>query len=153
MAGVPVSMGEVEKQQQNFVVDSGTECTLTPLMDYVSSSMISQPPPQFHASSYQVNAFSTNTSMMGSLELPAINSHYFGNHQMMAPFAMSFYHQEQEMQMMDQGFIVGAGLGNGPSSIVSHQDAEARLSTNYQSNTAAADILSMDMGMDGMWKY
>uniref|UniRef100_A0ACD5VBQ6 Uncharacterized protein n=1 Tax=Avena sativa TaxID=4498 RepID=A0ACD5VBQ6_AVESA len=157
MAAMPMFMGGAE-QQQSFVVDSGT---LPPLVDYAtSSSTLAPPPPHLHASSYQMNAAGTGTSMMGGASLPMMNGNYFGNqgnHQMMGPPPlMSFYHQQQQqMQMMDQGFMAGAGPGSGPSSMVSQEDTGTVLSNNDQSNagTPAAEISSVNMGMDGMWKY
>uniref|UniRef100_A0ACD5VF72 Uncharacterized protein n=1 Tax=Avena sativa TaxID=4498 RepID=A0ACD5VF72_AVESA len=144
MPGMPMSMGD-QQQQQSFIVDPGTACTLPPLMDYAtSSSSLAPPPEQLHApSSYQLHGASAGASMMDGAALPG---HYFGNHshqQMMAPpQPMSFYHQQQQMQMQmtDQGFMAGAGTGQ---------------INNDQSNAAAAaaDISSMDMGMDGTWKF
>ncbi|CAM0879418.1 unnamed protein product [Alopecurus aequalis] len=159
MGAMPMSMGDQQQQQQqSFVVDSGTACTLPPLVDYATSSLAS-PPPQLHApSSYQLHAASAGPSMMGGAALPTMNGQCFGNHshhQMMAAPPMSFYHQQLQM-MMDQGFIAGAGPPSGPSSMVSQEDTGTVLSNNEQSNAAAAaaaEISSVDMGMDGMWKF
>ncbi|XP_047060552.1 NAC domain-containing protein 20-like [Lolium rigidum] len=149
MAAMSMSMG----QQQSFL--AGTPCMLPPLTDYAtaSSSSLAPPPPQLHTPSYQLHAAGPGTSMMGAA-LPMKNEHYFGSHSqhpIMAPPRppLSFY--QQQMPMMDQGFMAGAGLASGPSSMVSQEEAGTTLSNNEQSN--AAEISSVEMGMDGMWKY
>uniref|UniRef100_A0ACD5VK36 Uncharacterized protein n=1 Tax=Avena sativa TaxID=4498 RepID=A0ACD5VK36_AVESA len=151
MAGMPISMGDQQQQQQqSFLVDSGIACTLPPLVDYATSSSSLAPPPA------QLHAAGAGTSMMDGAALPTMSGHYFGNHshhQMMAPpQPMSFYHQQQQMQMhmSDQGFTA-----SGQSSMVLQEGTTTGQSNNDQSNAAvaAAEISSMDMGMDGMWKF
>jgi hypothetical protein len=154
MAAMSMSMGDQHHQQQSFVVDSGSACTLPPLMDYNIPSLLAPSPPQLHTpSSYQLQAASIGTSMTGAA-LPTMNRHYFGNniqHQMMGPPPMSFY--QQQMQMMDQGFMTGAGPGSGPSSMVSNEDIGTGLNNKDQCMGTTTEISSTDMGMDGMWKY
>uniref|UniRef100_A0A8R7QWR6 NAC domain-containing protein n=1 Tax=Triticum urartu TaxID=4572 RepID=A0A8R7QWR6_TRIUA len=120
----------------------------------------------FHKSTglKKMHTFEAGSFAMGRVVLPMMNNHYFGNHyqQMMASpqSSMSSYNHHQQQQMMemsvDQGFMVGVDPGYGSSSIVSHEDVVTWLSNNNQGNGGIAtsgEILSMNMGMDGMWKY
>ncbi|VAI72330.1 hypothetical protein VPH35_122124 [Triticum aestivum] len=155
---IPMSMGE--EKQQSFLKSS----TLIPLMDYDMLSSLAPPPPLPETSLYQMHTFEAGSFAMGRAVLPMMNNHDFGKHyqQMMASpqSSMSSYNHHQQQQMMemsvDQGFMVGVDPGYGSSSIVSHEDVVTWLSNNNQGNGGIAtsgEILSMNMGIDGMWKY
>ncbi|VAH72567.1 unnamed protein product [Triticum turgidum subsp. durum] len=125
--------------------------------------------------SSKLQATGASLSMMEGVFLPMMNGHYFGNHhhhQMMAvppkPSIPFYHHQQQEqqqhqmMQMMsmdmivDQGFMVRVEPRSEPSSIVLQEDFLIALSKNDPGNdttTTSDEIMSMNMGMDGMWKY
>lgn len=138
---MPMSMGV---EQQHGFLESGT---LPPLMGCGASS-----------------------SMVPPSSLPMMNDHYFGNHhyQKMAtppqPLMLFYHqdHQQQQQQMIqmpmqmrmgaDEGLMVGVEPGSGPSSIVSQEDTVTGLSSNGVATTAD-EISSVNMGMDGMWKY
>nr|CBZ41155.1 TPA: NAC transcription factor [Hordeum vulgare subsp. vulgare] len=156
---MPMSMAA--EHQHDFV---GLD-TLPPLMDYDMSSTLAHPPLFPGATSYQLHNVESGSSMMGSVALPMMNDHYYGNHHhqvMAAPtLPLSLYqHQQQHQQMMihmgaDQGFMVGAEPGSGMSSMLSQEDVVAGLSNNYPGNTAATAVGEtswMNMGMDDIWQ-
>ncbi|XP_037417438.1 NAC domain-containing protein 79-like [Triticum dicoccoides] len=171
MSSFAMPMPMVVERQHGFL----ESITLPPLMDYNASSSLAPPLSVTASSLYQLQATGASLSMMEGVFLPMMNGHYFGNHhhhQMMVvppqPSIPFYHHQQQEqqqhqmMQMMsmdmivDQGFMVGVEPRSEPSSIVLQEDFLIALSKNDPGNdttTTSDEIMSMNMGMDGMWKY